>query len=415
MVKVKKVLTLIITLIILTSYMLFSLVLNVSATNEELFSSDGTYEVSINYDLKMGANNFSNPIMVEKENGNYYLTIGYSSSIGYLNLNLEEKEVGKTSEKKVGWTYYTYTLSESNLKSKLSFSAYINAMSREMSFTATLDFSTVNKTKETIRNLGERPAEFIPVITINAALEYSLQIGTTFSIPLATAKLGNEECLVDVLAYFNDQQIDIFENKLTIDNVGTYKLVYKASNSKYKTSLGNDSFSLYVVTISSSLGENELVKFKDINNILVKSSKIMAGKLTSGSLFYDKAKISMKKIADNFEVYSVEFLNETGEKIVLKDNVELLFRADDYYDRSKVVVYYMNELSELTKLPTNGYGRYVSVQTRETGIFIVCIPGTTFHMPIYGYILIICGILALIVGITVIIIVLRKRQKKVNI
>lgn len=415
MVKMKKFLTLFIVIFILTFYMLFSLVLNASAASEEVFYSDGTYEVSINYDLKMGANNFSNPVMVEKENGNYYLTIGYSSAIGYLNLNLEGKEVGKTSEKKDGWIYYTYTLSESNLKSKLSFSAYINAMSREMNFTAALDLSKVNKTKETIRDLGERPAEFVPIITIDAALEYSLQVDTIFTIPLATAKLGEEECPVPVTAYYNDQQVDIFENKLKIENIGTYKLIYKASSNKYQTSLGNDSFSLVVITISSSLGENELVKFKDTNNILTKNAKIMAGKLTTGSLFYDKAQISMKKIADNFEVYSVVFLNETGEKLTLNDNIELLLRADDYYDRSKVVVYFMNESGELTKLSTSGYGRYVSIQTCETGIFIVCVPGTTFHMPIYGYILIISGILILIAAIIIVVIVLRKHQKKANI
>ena len=121
----------------------------------------------------MGADNFTNPVTVEKFGGKYYMTFGFSSAIGYLNLNLDGKEGGKTSEKKDGWTYVTYTLSENNLKSKLSFSAYINAMSREMNFTATLNLSSSEKTSEAVRDLGERPAEFVPVISTKAAAEYS--------------------------------------------------------------------------------------------------------------------------------------------------------------------------------------------------------------------------------------------------
>ena len=132
-----------------------------AASEQVISGGDGTYTVPVNLDLKMGADHFTNPVTVEKQDGKYYMTFGFDSSIGYLNLNLDGKEVGKTSEKKDGWTYYTYTLSENNLKSKLSFSAYINAMSREMNFTATLNLSSSDKTYETVRDLGERPAKFV--------------------------------------------------------------------------------------------------------------------------------------------------------------------------------------------------------------------------------------------------------------
>lgn len=389
-----------------------SVSISYAASEQVISGGDGTYTVPVNLDLKMGADNFTNPVTVEKFGGKYYITFGFSSSIGYLNLNLDGKEVGKTSEKKDGWTYYTYTLSENNLKSKLSFSAYINAMSREMNFTAMLNLSSSDKTSDTVRNLGERPAEFVPVISTKAAAEYSLKVGTVFPIPEASANLGNEDCTVTTSAYYGDEAVDISDGKLVLDKVGTYKLVYKAINSQYKTSSGNDSFSEYVVTIRSAAGENDIVKFRDANNVLPEKAGILAGKVTDGSANYEKAASAMKKIADNFEVYSAEFLSEDGEVITLSGKVELLFRADDYFDRTKAGVYYMDENGELTRLSASGYGRYVATETDKTGTFIVCIPGVAFHMPMWGYALILAGAVVLIAAAIVVTIVLVKKKKK---
>ena len=413
MVKFKKIFAVSIAVFALILCGLFQSALISYAASEQVISGgDGTYTVPVNLDLKMGADNFTNPVTLEKQDGRYYMTFGFDSSIGYLNLNLDGKDVGKTSEKKDGWTYYTYTLSENNLKSKLSFSAYINAMSREMNFTATLNLSSSEKTSETVRDLGERPAEFVPVISTKAAAEYSLKVGTVFPIPEATANLGNEDSPVVITAVFGNEPVDISDGKLTLGNVGEYKIIYKATNARYKTSFGNDSFSEYVVTIHSITGENDIVKFRDANNVLPEKAGILAGKVTDGSDVYEKAASAMKKIADNFEVYSAEFLSEDGEVITLSGKVELLFRADDYFDRTKAEVYYMDDNGELTKLSASGYGRYVVTETDKTGTFIVCIPGVAFHMPMWGYALILAGALAIIAIVVVTIIVIAKRKKK---
>ena len=415
MVKFKKIFAVSIAVFALILCGLFQSVSIAYAASEQVISGgDGTYTVPVNLDLKMGADNFTNPVTVEKQDGKYYMTFGFSSSIGYLNLNLDGKEVGKTSEKKDGWTYYTYTLSENNLKSKLSFSAYINAMSREMNFTATLNLSSSEKNADTVRDLGERPAEFVPVISTKAAAEYSLKVGTVFPIPEATAKLGNEDSLVVITAVFGNDSVDVSDGKLTLGNVGEYKIIYKATNSQYKTSLGNDSFSEYVVTVHSITGENDIVKFRDTNNVLPDKAGIIAGKVTDGSDVYEKAASAMKKIADNFEVYSAEFLSEDGEVITLSGKVELLFRADDYFDRTKAEVYYMDDNGELTKLSASGYGRYVATETDKTGTFIVCIPGVAFHMPMWGYLLIIVGTVVIVGGggVAILLIARRKKQKQ---
>ena len=413
MVKFKKIFAVSIAVFVLILCGLFQSVLISYAASEQLISGgDGTYTVPVNLDLKMGADNFTNPVTVEKFGGKYYMTFGFSSSIGYLNLNLDGKKVGKTSEKKDGWTYYTYTLSENNLKSKLSFSAYINAMSREMSFSATLNLSSSKKTFDTVRDLGERPAEFVPVISTKAAAEYSLKVGTVFPIPKASAKLGNEDSPVVITAVFGNGSVDVSGGKLTLGNVGENKIIYKATNSQYKTSLGNDSFSEYVVTVHSITGENDIVKFRDTNNVLPEKAGIVAGKVTDGSGIYEKAVSAMKKIADHFEVYSAEFSSEDGEVITLSGKVELLFRADDYFDRTKAEVYYMDDNGSLTKLSASGYGRYVVTETDKTGTFIVCIPGVAFHMPMWGYALILVGALVILAGVVVTIIVVAKRKKK---
>ena len=413
MVKFKKIFAVSIAIFELVLCGLFQSALISYAASEQVISGgDGTYTVPVNLDLKMGADNFTNPVTMEKQDGKYYMTFGFSSSIGYLNLNLDGKEVGKTSEKKDGWTYYTYTLSENNLKSKLSFSAYINAMSREMNFTATLNLSSSEKTADTVRDLGERPAEFVPVISTKAAAEYSLKVGTVFPIPEATAKLGNADSPVVITAVFGNDSVDVSGGKLTLGNVGEYKIIYKATNSQYKTSLGNDSFSEYVVTVHSITGENDIVKFRDTNNVLPEKAGIIAGKVTDGSDVYEKAASAMKKIADNFEVYSAEFLSEDGEVIILSGKVELLFRADDYFDRTKAEVYYMDDNGSLTKLSASGYGRYVVTEADKTGTFIVCIPGVAFHMPMWGYILILVGAVVILAGVVVTIIVIAKRKKK---
>lgn len=413
MVKFKKIFAVSIAVFALILCGLFQSVSIAYAASEQVISGgDGTYTVPVNLDLKMGADNFTNPVTVEKQDGKYYMTFGFSSSIGYLNLNLDGKEVGKTSEKKDGWMYYTYTLSENNLKSKLSFSAYINAMSREMNFTATLNLSSSDKTSDTVRDLGERPAEFVPVISTKAAAEYSLKVGTVFPIPKASANLGDEDCPVTTSAYYGDEAVDVSDGKLALDNVGEYKIIYKATNSQYKTSLGNDSFSEYVVTVHAVTGENDIVKFRDTNNVLPEKAGILAGRVTDGSANYEKAASAIKKIADNFEVYSAEFLSKDGKAITLSGKVELLFRADDYFDRTKAEVYYMDENGGLTKLSASGYGRYVVTETDKTGTFIVCIPGVAFHMPMWGYALILVGAVVILAGVVVTIIVVVKRKKR---
>ena len=110
-------------------------------------SSDGTYSVPVNLSgLAMGADNFSSSATVEKSGENYYMTFGHSSSISDMALESGNMQTGYTVRTENGWTYYTYTMSAERLQSSLSFSPYINAMSRDVSFTITLNLANGTRT-----------------------------------------------------------------------------------------------------------------------------------------------------------------------------------------------------------------------------------------------------------------------------
>ena len=84
MVKFKKIFAVSIAVFALILCGLFQSALISYAASEQVISgSDGTYTVPVNLDLKMGADNFTNPVTVEIFGGKYYMTFGFDSSIGY--------------------------------------------------------------------------------------------------------------------------------------------------------------------------------------------------------------------------------------------------------------------------------------------------------------------------------------------
>lgn len=378
-------------------------------------ADDGVYSVPVDLSgLAMGADNFSSTATVEKNGSTYYLTFGHSSSIGNLTLNLGDKQVGSTSSSDGGWTYYTYTLSESNVQSALSFSAHINAMDRDVSFTVKLSLTSAVRTGDYMYE-GERPAEFVPVLSTTAGSEYQMQQGSVFPVPAATAFLGTEECDVTVTAFYGEEEVVITDNCFTLENVGEYRLVYRASSPSYKTSLGNDTYTEYDVIITSSVGGSSIAKIEDIDGVLPEGTAIMPSRITDGSAIYSQAAEKMKTIADNFEVFGIKLISSDGSEVKPAGNIALYLQADSTYDRTKAVVYLMDESGNLTKLNTSGYGRYVKVETDETGTFIVCIPGVAFVMPMWGYaVILVACIIVLASIVTVTIILVRKKRKAIK-
>ena len=374
-------------------------------------SSDGTYSVPVNLDgLAMGADNFSSAATVEKSGDNYYMTFGHSSSISNLVLESGNKQTGYTVKAEGGWTYYTYTLSAERLSSELSFSAYINAMSRNVNLMVKLNLSGATRTGDYSYE-GERPAEYVPVITTTAG-NTQMEKGATYVLPTATAALGDEVCEVTTKVFYDGEEVALDGNRFTLENAGEYTVIYRAESSAYKTNLGNNAYSEYAFTVVSKVGATVLAKFEDESGALSSGTAIQASNITVGTS-YELAAEKMKTIADNFSVMSISYFAESGEAVIPSGNVTLYLMADMTYDRNEIVVYHLSEDGELTKIGCSGYGRYVRLQTDKTGTFIICIPGVAFVMPMWGYALILVAcVLVLGAGITLIIILVHKKRKR---
>ena len=374
-------------------------------------SSDGTYSVPVNLDgLTMGADNFSSAAAVEKSDDNYYMTFGHSSSVDDLVLESGNMQTGYTVRTENGWTYYTYTMSAERLQSSLSFTAYIVPMSMTVDFSITLDLSAGTRTGDYV-GIGERPAEYVPVITTTAG-DTQMEKGATYVLPAATAALGDEACEVTTKVFYDGEEVALDGNRFTLENAGEYTVIYRAESSAYKTNLGNNSYSEYAFTVVSKVGATVLAKFEDESGVLSSGTAIQASNITVGTL-YELAAEKMKTIADNFSVMSISYFAESGEEATPGGNVTLYLMADMTYDRNEIVVYHLSEDGELTKIGCSGYGRYVRLQTDKTGTFIICIPGVAFVMPMWGYaLMLVACVLVLGAGITLLIILVRKKKKR---
>lgn len=374
--------------------------------------SDGVYSVPVNLEgLAMGADNFSSAATVEKSGDNYYMTFGHSSSISDLVLESGNKQTGYTVKTEGGWTYYTYTLSEKRLSSELSFSAYINAMSRNVNLTVKLNLSGAIRTGDYSYE-GERPAEYVPVITTTAG-DTQMEKGATYVLPQATAALGDEVCEVTTKVYYDGEEVDFDGNRLTLENAGEYTVIYRAECPTYKTNLGNNSYSEYAFTVVSKVGATTLAKFEDESGALSSGTAIQASNITVGTA-YELAAGKMKTIADTFSVMSVSYFAESGEEVTPSGNVTLYLAADMTYDRNEIVVYHLSEDGELTKIDCSGYGRYVKLQTDKTGTFIVCIPGVAFVMPMWGWAIIAVGGIVIIAAAVTLVVLTVKRKKRLK-
>lgn len=379
--------------------------------------SDGVYNVPVDLSgLAMGVDNFSSEVTVEKNGNNYYMTFGHSSSIDDLALVNGNMQAGYTVKTEGGWTYYTYTLSEGRLQNDIAFSAYIIPMKKTVEISVHLDLSDATRIGDYSYE-GERPAEYVPVIQTSAGSEYEVVVGSVFPIPSATASLGSENLDVGITAYYlqngEKTSVTVADNKITLENVGEYHVVYRAKSNSYQTSLGNPTFSEYDIKIISSVGGSMIAKFEDPNGVLSEGTSILPSRITSG-VIYETAAEKMKDIADNYEVFGISLIQADGTEAVPESNITLYLQANMMYDRNEVAVYYMAEDGTLTECSAEGYGRYVKTDTDKTGTFIVCIPGVAFVMPMWGYAIIVCvgGAIVIAAAITIPIVVVKKCKKK---
>lgn len=386
---------------------------------------NGKYEMSYDFGGQSGMGKtmlekyFDKTAVVEKIGDRYYfLFTQLSSSMENLTLNLEEgKQIGyRITEDSANRKTYSYTLSKENLQKTLPFSVYVSVRGETFPFTITLNLSSAKKVGEVEDTSAERPAEFVPVITTSSGSEYEATKGQTFIIREATANLGNETLDVTVKAYYvrggEKTEVELDGNKLVLNNAGEYHVVYHAESPSYTTSLGNPTYAEKDVKIISSISGNSLAKLYDENGVLPEGTMLLASKIESDSTVYKTAADKMAKIADRFQVFGVELLSSDGSSVSPEGRVTIGIKADSTYNRNEVVAYLLGDDGNLTKLNVSNGGSYVNVETNKSGTIILCIPGVAFHMPIWGYILILVGGIVVVAGIVVAIVLVVKHKKK---
>lgn len=389
-----------------------------------IMEEDGRYEMGYNFGGQTGIGKqmlekyFDKTAVVEKIGDRYYFSFTQlSSSMKNLSLNLEKgKQVGyRIIEDSANKKTYSYTLSKENLQKTLYFSVYVSARSETFPFTITLNLSSAKKVWEVEDLSTERPAQFVPVISTKSGSEYQATRGQTFIVREATANLGNEVLDVKVKAYYVQEgektEINLEQSKLVLDRVGEYHIVYRAESLSYKTSLGNPTYIEKIVKITSSIDDDGIAKIYDKNGALSEGTMLLASKIESDSTIYKKAAREMSSIADRFQVFDIELVSSDGHLIEPKEKIKIGLKANSTFNRNEVVAYLMAEDGTLTQLATTNGGSYINVELNKSGTIILCIPGVAFHMPIWGYVLILVGAVVIVAGVVVTIIVVTKRKK----
>ena len=387
----------------------------VARAESPVTGTDGRYNVSYTIGGQTGigaemiATYFDKTVVVEKIGNHYYVSVTQlSSSMENLSLNLADgMQVGyRITEDNGNRKTFSYTLSEENLSKALPFSVFVAPRGETFDFTITLDLANATRVGDVEDTTTDRPGEFVPVLSTIAGDEYEAAQGSVFTVPAATASLGDENCEVVVSAYYvrdgERTEVEVTNNQFTLANAGEYHFVYRAESAQYKSLFGNNTFVEKDVTVTSVVGGGTLAKFEDANGVLGENVSIQAGRVTEGSTLYDTAADKMAEIADNFEVFGVSLINADGSEAVPSDDYTLYLKAKSTFNRNEIVVYHMADDGTLTELTSENGGSYVKITTDKTGTFIVCIPGVAFVMPMWGYavILVVC-VLVVAAAITV--------------
>lgn len=391
---------------------------------ESVINTDGRYEVSYEFGGQSGIGGqmlkkyFDMSAEIEKIGTNYYLSITQlSNSMKNLTLNIADgMQVGyRITENDGNRTTYSYTLSEENISKELPFFVYVSTRDETFYFTVKLNLDSVKFLGDADKTT-ERPAQFVPILSTTAGTTYEAKKGQTFVIPALEANLGDESVEIFISAYYlrNGEKIEVAieDNKITLDNVGEYHVVYRAESEKYLTLLGNPTYAEKGIVIMSQANGGESVKVSDINGILPNNVYAVASQIANDSTIYHSAEEKMSSIAERFQVFGLELITSDGNTVVPSDEITVSIKADFTYNRNDIAVYHLDKDGMLTKLFSENGGSYVNVTTDKVGTFIVCVPGVTFVMPIWSYVLIVFCVVILVAAAVSIIIVRTKRKQK---
>lgn len=378
---------------------------------ETNFTLGGTSSIGINMINKY----FDSKVTIVKENSLYFLSITLldNNALSDFYIKTSEYESGIEEEVSFKKSIYTITLNEELLNSSLNVTAKVAAMDKDVSFTLKPNLSSLVNTLESVPETKEYKALYVPSLEMNNVGDISSLQNAVLSIPSIKAYFGEEEIDVETKVISPSlNEVEIIDNKFTLEELGEYEITYKASTPLYKTNLGNDSYTQETIKVISSSTSSSEVKINDKNNLLPSKYIVQSTRIESGTT-YNEVKTLLKDISSNFEITNVQLLLENGEEISLQEEVEYEINTNPSYNRNKIKVYYLNGES-LEEISSQSYGRYIKFSSSHVGTFIICEEGINhkINLPLI-IILSIVGLL-LLVGLIIFIIFFIHKRRRVN-
>lgn len=354
---------------------------------------------------------FDSNALVVNQGDFYFVSITLLDNNALTNLSIPgDYERGIVKEDVGKKSIYTVSLTGNDIKTPIPLTGRVDAMRMDVSFNIKLNLDSVSKTDKTLDSETEFPGVYVPTITIDSEGDVSSVQNAIYKLPEVSASLGDEKCELEIKALDPEgEDVLIENNQITLSKLGVYSIIYKAKTSKYKTNLGNDSYTTKVIKVTSLSKSSDSVKIDDLNNILPKNYIVQSQTITSGSE-YDRIVKLMEDYSEHYEAINISLMDYDGSEITLSDNIKYYLEVSPSFDRNKLEVYYLDG-DKLINVACDGYGRYATFSSNMVGTFIVLVPGITFHMPLLGYILIAAGILLVIVGAVVVTIIIVKKKK----
>ena len=383
---------------------------------DKLDLENGSYEATytITSDgASMVKKSFDSKLLIEVIDDNYYMTITkLKDSVVDLKLKCDSMIPGVIISKGEGVSEeYTYTMSKERLMSEISFTAYVIPMKMEVELSYTINASSITRISDEVRDLGERPAQYIPSLVVTGATSYEVIPGNEFTLPAAKATLGSESLIPSYRLYLNDKEIELSDRKIILNDEGDYRLIIEATSDKYKTSLNNPTSARLIIKINVNVDNIEAVKIEDINNVIPFEASIQAGIIAEGSSM-DLIDLAMKKYSVNYVAYNALLLSADGSNVRLNNDIRYSIYIPNELKDSKLQVYHIDN-DKVTKLKSHIADGYITFDTNLTGIFVIGKPGVPFSLPVWQY-----GVIGLSAAIVLIggsvagIIAYRKSKKR---
>lgn len=327
----------------------------------------------------------------------------FSASVCNLDSGILEDKDGKIS-------VYTISLEEEYLSKEIDINSYVASMNMNVNFNITLNLSNLSLTDTLFDETKEYSAVYVPKLKLDSVGDINITQNSICILPKALATFNEKETILLISAISpSGKEVSITNNSFKTQEIGTYKVTYKAVYDEYKTSLGNPSYIESTINVISSSEPSSLVKINDVNGVLPNTYYLITQRITSGSE-YDKIISNLINISENYEITSVKIVDDNSNTISLTNSIEYYIETNPLYNRNEISVY-LYENDKLIELDSSGYGRYVKLETDKCGTFVVLVKGVTFHMPIWGYILISISGVAILIGLVTIIILVHKRKK----